>query len=170
MPDITIVPFREDLAEAFDHLNRTWLVSGGFLEPLDEVYLNDPYGKIVAPGGEVFFAMGEDTVLGTAAAIPHPGGIIELAKLAVAPHAQGLGLGRRLTLAVLAFAEQREATRVFLSSSTRLVPALALYRSLGFQERPSPPGFGYTTADVYMELVAHSPSEHPGALSDNKTR
>jgi putative acetyltransferase len=158
MPDITIVPFREDLAEAFDRLNRTWLVSGGFLEPLDEVYLSDPQGKIVAPGGEVFFAMDEDTVLGTAAAIPHPGGIIELAKLAVAPRAQGLGLGRRLTLAVLAFAEQRSATRVFLSSSTRLLPALALYRSLGFQERQCPPGFGYTTADVYMELVAHSAS------------
>lgn len=152
MSDIEIVPFREDLAQAFDRLNRAWLVAGGFLEPLDETYLADPHGKIVAPGGNVFFALDGTTVLGTAAAIPHPGGIIELAKLAVAPEAQGRGLGRCLVRAVLAFAEQRSAKRVVLTSNTRLLPAMALYRSLGFQERPCPPGFGYETADVYMEL------------------
>ena len=92
-------------------------------------------------------------MVGTAAAIPHPGGIIELAKLAVAPEAQGRGLGRRLTLAVLTFAEQRSAKRLVLTSSTRLLPAIALYQSLGFHERPCPPGFGYETADVYVELA-----------------
>lgn len=152
LSDICIVPFREDLAEAFDRLNRAWLVAGGYLEPLDETYLQDPYGTIVAPGGEVFFALDGAAVVGTAAAIPHPGGIIELAKLAVAPEAQGRGLGRRLTRAVLSFAEQRLAKRVVLTSSTRLLPAIALYQNLGFQERPCPPGFGYETADVYMEL------------------
>jgi ribosomal protein S18 acetylase RimI-like enzyme len=149
---ITIVPFRPELAPEFDRLNRAWLVAGGYLEPLDEAYMADPHGKIIAPGGEIFFAMEGTTVLGTAAAIPQPDGAMELAKLAVAPEAQGRGLGRRLTLSVLAFAEQRSATRVILTSSTRLLPALALYRSLGFEERPCPPGFGYATADVYMEL------------------
>lgn len=155
--DITIVPFRHDLVPDFDRLNRAWLVAGGYLEPLDQACMADPHGKIIAPGGEICFAVEGATALGTAAAIPQPGGAMELAKLAVAPEAQGRGLGRRLTLAVPAFAEQRSATRVILTSSTRLRPALALYRSLGFQERPCPPGFGYATADVYMELELRSP-------------
>jgi putative acetyltransferase len=152
-----ITTFHPDLAPDFDRLNRAWLVAGGFLEPLDEAYLADPVGTIIAPGGEIFFAMDGASVLGTAAAIPHPDSTIELAKLAVTPDAQGLGLGRRLTLAVLDFAVQHAATRVVLTSSTRLHAALALYRSLGFQERPCPPGFGYETADVYMELTLTTP-------------
>lgn len=100
----------------------------------------------------MFFALEEIMVRGTAAAIPHPGDVIELAKLAVAPEAQGRGMGRRLTLAVLAFAGRRSAKRVVLTSSIRLHHALGLYQSLGFQERPCPRGFGYETADVYMEL------------------
>lgn len=39
----------------------------------------------------------------------------------------------------------------------RLLPALARYRRLGFQERPCPPGFGYATTDVYMELELRPP-------------
>lgn len=153
----TIIPFRDDLAPEFDRLNRAWLVAGGFLEPLDEAYLEDPRGKILAPGGEIFFALQGDRVVGTAAAIPHPGNQVELAKVAVLPEMQGQGLGRRLIKAVLAFAEQRGASRVILTSNSSLRPALALYDSLGFRARPCPPGFGYETADVYMELDLNPP-------------
>lgn len=38
MTDISIVPFRHELAEAFDRLNRAWLVAGGYLEPVDLEY------------------------------------------------------------------------------------------------------------------------------------
>lgn len=155
---IRLVPFQPDLAPAFDRLNRAWLVAGGFLEPLDEAYLSDPYGRIVGKGGQIFFAMDGDTVVGTAAAVPHSDGVFELAKLSVLPEAQGHGLGRRLTMAVLEFAAQHGATRVVLTSSTRLRAALGLYASLGFVERPCPPGFGYETADVYMELELNTSS------------
>jgi ribosomal protein S18 acetylase RimI-like enzyme len=148
-----IVPFQPELAGAFDQLNRAWLVAGNFLEPLDELYLGDPDGQIMAKGGQIFFALEGSEVLGTAAAIPQGQGAIELAKLAVAPAAQGRGLGRSLTLTVIAFARAQGADRVILTSNSRLRPALALYRSLGFVERPCPPGFGYETADVYMELA-----------------
>ena len=50
-------------------------------------------------------------------------------------------------------AEQRHGTRLVLTSNTRLTTAVSLYRSLGFVDQPCPPGFGYETADVYMELA-----------------
>ncbi len=150
---IDIVTYRDEYAPAFDRLNRAWLVSGNFLEAADEVYLAAPRARIIEPGGEIFFALHDDAVIGTAAAIPHGAGVYELGKLAVDPSSQGRGLGRMLTNAVIEYARTHNARCVVLTSSTRLTVALALYRSLGFQERPCPPGFGYETADVYMELA-----------------
>ena len=149
---ITLVTFRDEFAGDFVRLNRDWLVLGSFLEPADEVYLAAPREKIVDIGGEVFFALLGGDVVGTAAAIPHSADVFELGKLSVAPEVQGRGLGRQLTEAVIAFARERHAARVVLTSSTRLTAAVSLYKSLGFEERDCPAGFGYETADVYMEL------------------
>ncbi|MBC7842799.1 MAG: GNAT family N-acetyltransferase [Gemmatimonadaceae bacterium] len=150
---ITLVTFRDEFVADFDRLNREWLVQGNFLEPADEAYLAAPRALIIDVGGEIFFALRGSDVVGTAAAIPHAGNVIELAKLAVAPDARGRGLGRALTDAVIAFARSRHAARVVLTSNTRLTAAVSLYRSLGFEARECPPGFGYETADLYMELA-----------------
>ncbi len=150
---LRIAPFHDDLADAFDRLNRAWLVEGGFLEPADETYLAAPRATIVDRGGEIFFAIENGRVLGTAAAIRLDGQAFELAKVGVTPEAKGRGLGRRLVVCAIDFARTHGATRVVLTSNSRLVPALALYRSLGFEDRPCPEGFGYVTADVYMELA-----------------
>lgn len=150
---IQVIPFRDDLAVAFDRLNRDWLVAGNFLEPADEVYLVAPRSMIVDKGGEVFFAVEGPIVHGTAAAVPLGNDVFELAKVGVSPAAKGRGLGRLLVTSVIEFARSRGARQVVLTSNSRLVPALTLYRSLGFVERPCPPGFGYETADIYMELT-----------------
>ncbi len=150
---ITITTFRDDLAADFDRINRAWLAAGGYLEPADEVYLDAPRATIIDVGGEIFFAMLGATVVGTAAAIPHGADAFELAKVGVDPSARGRGLGRRLTLAAIEYARQHGAARVVLTSNQRLTTAVALYRSLGFAEMPCPPGFGYATADIYMELA-----------------
>lgn len=150
---ITITTFRDELADDFDRINRGWLVAGGYLEPADEVYLDAPRAKIIDVGGEIFFAMLGTTVVGTAAAIPLGSDMFELAKVGVTPSAQGRGIGRLLTMAAIEYARQRGAARVVLTSNQRLTAAVALYRSLGFEERPCPPGFGYLTADIYMELT-----------------
>jgi hypothetical protein len=40
---------------------------------------------------------------------------------------------------------------LFLESSSKLGPALALYESSGFEHRPAPrPGSQYARADIYM--------------------
>lgn len=167
LPDLEIVPFRDELASAFAHLNRHWLEENGLLEAEDLVYLADPRGKIVSRGGEVLFALRGADVLGTVAILPlsapargrAPAGAVatrvatwELAKLAVREDARGLGLGRRLTLSALAFARAAGAQRVVLSSSSRLAAALRLYTTLGFCRVAAGEGVPYATADVFMEL------------------
>lgn len=150
--DVQIVTFRAEHAGAFGALNRVWLLEHGLLEAPDEEQLADPSSAILTPGGQIFVAVRDHDVLGTCAVIPHGPGVFELAKLAVAPAAQGQGLGRRLVNACLAYARERAIRRVVLVSSSRLGPALRLYETMGFQHRPLPPDVQYATADVYMEL------------------
>ena len=147
-----IVRYRPEFATDFARLNREWLERYFTVEPLDEEYLGDPEGRILAPGGEIFFALQGASVVGTCAAIPHGHDEFELAKLCVAPAAQARGLGRALAQTVVEFARARGAQRVVLVSSSKLAPALRLYDSLGFQHRPFPGAPPYADADVYMEL------------------
>ena len=142
-------------------MNRAWLERYFTVEPRDEELLGDPAGRIIAPGGEIFFALQAETVVGTCAAIAQGDGEFELAKLCVTPAAQGGGIGRALANTVVEFARERGARRVVLVSSSRLTPALRLYEALGFEHRPFPGPPVYADADVYMELdVADRASAH----------
>jgi putative acetyltransferase len=153
-----IVRYRREFAQDFARLNREWLVKYFTIEPRDEEYLADPEGRIVAPGGEIFFALQGEAVVGTCAAIPLGDDQFELAKLCVTPAAQGGGLGRVLAKTVVDFARERAARRVVLVSNSRLIPALRLYEAMGFEHRPfrGPPP--YADADIYMELDLGSAS------------
>ena len=149
---VEIVTYRPELADDFARLNYEWLEKHFTVEPLDEEYLSDPEGHIMQLGGEIFFAVEGDRVIGTCAAIPREDGTMELAKLAVTPDAQGRGLGRALSVAVIEFARVRQPKCLYLVSSTKLGPALRLYETLGFCHMPFPWPAPYTDADVYMEL------------------
>jgi GNAT superfamily N-acetyltransferase len=149
---VTIVPFEAALAPVFERLNRSWIEALFAVEEPDRRIFADPEGEIVRPGGQIFFARLGDRVVGTCAAIRHSPTSFELAKMAVEPDVRGLGIGRRLGEAVIEFARAAGATTVTLLSSSRLPPALALYRQLGFVQRALPPATGYSRADVYMEL------------------
>ncbi len=89
-----IVTFRPELRDAFERLNRVWLEEHGLLEPPDVIDLQDPEGHILAAGGQIFFALDGDAVVGTCAAIRAAPTRWELAKLAVDPSVQSRGLGR----------------------------------------------------------------------------
>lgn len=157
---VDIVPFSPVFAAEFERLNRSWIEQSFTLEPPDLRLFADPEGVIVRPGGQVFFALLDGKVVGTCAAVRHAESEFELAKMAVEPAARGRGIGRRLGLAVIAFARAAGGTVVTLLSSSRLPAALALYRDLGFVTRPLPGSTGYARADVYMELAL--PRRAPG--------
>ncbi len=57
-------------------------------------------------------------------------------RLAVHPHAQGRGTGRRLLLDGLAWLARHGATRAFVNTQSSNRAALALYLDVGFREEP----------------------------------
>lgn len=149
---VLIVPFRSGLASDFARLNLEWIERFFHVEEPDRVALTDCENAIVAAGGQIFFALNEDAVIGTCAIVRHGAATYELAKMAVTPAAQGQGVGRRLAEAAIAFAQAADAQKITLLTNSRLTPALRLYERLGFQYRPLPSGSEYMRADVYMEL------------------
>lgn len=148
-----IISFEQRYAQDFARLNRQWLEGFGLLEEADARHLDSPRESIINKGGQIFFAVEEEVVLGTCAAIPHSGEVIEIAKLAVASAAQRRGIGRLLVRTVIDYARRTGARKISLVSSTRLRTALRLYESVGFAYAPLPSQPGYASADVYMELV-----------------
>jgi GNAT superfamily N-acetyltransferase len=155
--EVQIATWRPALREHFERLNRAWLEEFELFEDVDRVYLQRPEDLILAPGGQIYFALAGEDVLGTCAAIRVSEAVVELAKLAVAPSAQHRGVGRQLCEAVIGFARQSSASSVVLTSNQRLTTALRLYRALGFRDAPLPIDTPYTTADVYMVLELARP-------------
>ncbi len=134
---VVIRPYAPGDAEAFRDLNLAWLNAYFHVEPKDEATLSDPQKTVLAPGGEIFVAEAEGTVVGCVALLLMAGQSYEVAKMAVAREMQGRG-----------------AKRLYLESNRVLTPALHLYESAGFRHLPpeevltSP----YARADVFMEL------------------
>ena len=149
---LEIVRYQDRHADAFARLNREWLDKFGLYEEADGKQLHSPRAYVLDCGGEIFIAEKNGQVVGTCALVPVADEVFELAKLAVAQDARGEGLGRRLVECALAHACDRGARRIVLLSSTKLKPALHLYESLGFKNRPIPSDQPYETADIYMEL------------------
>ena len=139
-------------ADAFRTLNEEWIERLFRLEEKDRHTLNDPYGTIVAPGGEVYVAADGETIVGCAALIRFDATTYELSKMAVSPESRGRGVGRQLLAFVVQAARARGAKTLFLGSSTQLRNAVHLYESLGFVHVPPSelPEMKYERADVWM--------------------
>ncbi|RZA20716.1 MAG: N-acetyltransferase [Lysobacteraceae bacterium] len=150
--DIRIAGFDPRWRTDFAALNIEWLEQWFLVEPYDREVLENPERHILATGGHVLFALDEqDRAIGTVA-LKHEGdGVYELTKMAVAPAARGRGIGRLLMDAALGLYRSLAGRELFLESSSKLAPALALYESVGFRHHPAPrPGSHYARADVHM--------------------
>ena len=150
---VRLATWRPELRSDFERLNREWIERWFGVEEEDRKAFEDPGGRIVEPGGQIFFVVDEAGVRGTCAVIRHDAATYELAKMAVESSAQGRGYGDRLVAAAIAFARSAGARRLMLVSNTRLGPALNLYRKHGFRDVPLDPRNGYTRADIQLELV-----------------
>lgn len=150
---VRIRDFRAADQPVFRQLNEEWIARYFTLEPADLKALDHPATYILEPGGGILLAEVAGTVVGTCALIKMADGGYELAKMAVAPAAQGQRIGYLLGQAAIERARDLGARRVYLESNSKLTPALQLYQKLGFQPLvqavPSP----YARADVQMELL-----------------
>jgi GNAT superfamily N-acetyltransferase len=148
---IQIVPFAPCHAEAWRILNEAWIERSFAIEPKDREALDDPAGTILAKDGLIFIAERRGEPVGCAALLRMGDGGFELAKMAVAEHAKGGGIGRKLIQACIDAARAAGAYRVYLESNSALAPALNLYRSAGFVDLPAQ-ATPYARCDVWMEL------------------
>ncbi len=152
--EVRIVDFTPEYKQAFFDLNRRWIESYWQLEPHDIELLGNPENNIIAKGGHILVALYEGRAVGVCALCkmdPSTGFDFELAKLAVNPDIQRMGIGWRLCTAAIEKAKTLGATTLFLESNTRLKPAIALYRKIGFEELPEyhPE---YARGDIQMKL------------------
>lgn len=150
---ITIVDYQPKYATVFRELNLAWIQQYFTVEEIDRASLNNPQGYILEQGGFIFVALLHQEPVGVCALCKlqdheYP---YELAKMAVSPKAQGLGVGYLLGKAVLDKARSLGSKTVYLESNTKLTPALALYRKLGFQKVDAPPS-PYARCNIKMAV------------------
>jgi GNAT superfamily N-acetyltransferase len=110
---------------------RPWLVDsylqiGDFEEELSSL------AQVYAPPGALLLALVDARPAGCIALRPLTDGICEMKRLFVRPEHQGLGVGRRLTEALIDLARRRGLTTMRLDTGDLQTEAQALYSSLGF--------------------------------------
>lgn len=149
---VEIVDYAPAFAEVFRTLNEEWITRWFRMEDSDHKALDHPQEYIIDKGGFIFIAIYKGEPVGTCALIAMDDGGFELAKMAVSPAAQGLGIGYLLGRACIDKARGLGARRVYLESNTMLKPAINLYYKLGFRKASGTPS-PYERSNIQMEIV-----------------
>lgn len=149
---VTIIPYCEDLKEPIKTLNLEWLKKYFRVEDKDKIMLSDPQGEIIDKGGLIFYAKYDNKIVGTVSLLKIDDTTFELSKMAVTDGVQGLGIGQKLMDHCLFIAKQKKIKKLILYSNRKLVPAIYLYKKVGFVEIPLEEGI-YERADIKMEKI-----------------
>jgi len=147
-----IIPFDGKYKADFARLNYAWIEKYFAVEPLDRSILDHPEAEIIARGGQIFFAVRDGKAVGTVALKVESETRWELTKMGVDEQRRGLGYGRLLLDAAVAYARAAQVKQLVLSSHTSLAPAIALYRKAGFVDRPDIADSCYSRCNIYMQL------------------
>ena len=148
---VEVVPYEAKYHDAFRSLNEAWISRYFRIEEPDTRVLAAPQETILDNGGHILVALRDGDPIGVCALLRVDDATFELAKMAVAEHARGLGAGFQLGEAAKATAREAGASRLILESNTVLEPAIALYRKLGFTEFTGVPS-EYNRCNIHMEL------------------
>ena len=120
MNDLKICPYNSTYNQSFYELNKAWIKEFWELEKSDLKDLLYPKNAIIDKGGEIFFAVKQNIVIGTAAMIPFPGNKIELAKMTVHKSFRGKGVSKILMNSCISYAKKNNNKEVFLISNSKL--------------------------------------------------
>jgi GNAT superfamily N-acetyltransferase len=120
----------------FKQLNYDWIKKYFTAEEEDLKILENPEEYILKGGGAILMAKRGCNIIGTCGLIKINEGIFELVKMAVDEKERGKKIGYLLGEAAIGKAKQLGAYRVQLETSSKLIPAVNLYKKLGFVEIP----------------------------------
>ncbi len=148
---LEIITFNPQYAKDFYALNVAWLEKFFFVEPYDEKVLSNPKQYILDTGGFIFFVKNEDRIIGTVALI-NQNTFFELSKMAISPAYQGLKIGQQLIEYCINFAKEQQWKTITLYSNRKLIPAINLYKKVGFVEAPLEKDVHYERANIKMVL------------------
>lgn len=150
--DVDIIPYAPQYRADFKRLNLEWIEHYFAVEPIDTVLLSDPERYFLQPGCTIWFARCCGDIVGTCGLLYHPEYGYELSKMGVTRLYRGMGIGRQLVETALEKVKSLGARTIFLETHSSLIPAMLLYKKLGFQIRPFPHGCSerYVRADTYM--------------------
>jgi len=120
----------------FKKLNEAWIIDHFKMENADNKALDNPKTYIMDTGGHILVALYKNQPVGVCALLKMENHECdyELAKMAVSPDAQGLGIGWLLGTAIIEKAKSLKAKKIYLESNTVLAPAIKLYQKLGFEK------------------------------------
>ena len=136
MNDLKICPYNSTYNQSFYELNKAWIEEFWELEKSDLKDLLYPKNAIIDKGGEIFFAVKQNIVIGTAAMIPFSENKIELAKMTVHQNYRGKGVSKILMSSCICYAKKNNNKEIFLISNSKLEAAKKLYLNFGFVEVP----------------------------------
>lgn len=151
--DVKIIDYKPDYSKSFYNLNIEWLKTFFYVEPFDEEVLSKPEQYIINKGGYIFFAIKDETIVGTVALMPtEESNVLELTKMAVLPEMRGHKIGQKLLQYCIDFAKTKQLKALLLYSNTKLENAIYLYRKYGFKELELESNSPYKRSDIKMLL------------------
>jgi len=150
--NVKIVPYQKKYKKDFKKLNKEWLEKYFKVEPIDKKIIDFPEEEIIKNGGEIFFALLKNEVVGTCAVLKVDRMTYELQKMAVTEKEQGMQVGKKLGLTVIGFAVSKRAKKLVLDTNHKLTSAMQLYRKLGFVIVPFEYDEKYERELIRMEL------------------
>jgi len=151
MNNITILNYTPEHQPYFEQFNRNWIEKYFWLEDIDRYVLQNPQEAILDKGGCILMASFEGKIAGTVALKKINDQVYEFTKMAVDDAFRRRGIAEALSYAALEKAKSLGARKVILYSQTGLVPAITLYKKLGFREVPLEKGI-YARSDIKMEF------------------
>ncbi len=135
---IEILNYSPKFHNDFKRLNYEWIEKYFKLEKMDHETLNYPNEKILKSGGHIIMARYNDEIVGTCALLKIDNDTYELAKMSVAEHVRGLGIGKMLGETIINKARELGGKSIYLESNTVLEAAIKLYLKLGFRKTVGP--------------------------------
>lgn len=136
--NIEIVNYSPKFHNDFKQLNSEWIEKYFEFEKMDHEILNYPNKNILKSGGHIIMARYNGEIVGTCALMKIDKDTYQLAKMAVAEHARGLGIGTMLGETIINKARELGAKSIILQSNTVLEAAIKLYLKLGFRKTVGP--------------------------------